>query len=175
MPTARESRGRLVIDFGDGAAFTIPPMRGKHGKTALDILLGITFGHTRNDEGQEAENAATERLRRMVLCLDGFTGWMRERRFQALRATQQQTVSQAAILWNVQGGSLDAVLDLLDEAGGGYPKGLGRVMRSCGLDAQYELLRTWLDSVANLSATASTPNPTGGLSTSASSEKTPTG
>lgn len=174
MPTtARETQGRLVIDFGDDNSFEIPPMRGRHGKEALDLLLGVTFGHTRNEFGQDAENDATERLRRMVLCLNGIPGWVRERRFQSLRSTQQQLVSQAAILWNVQGGSIDAVLDLLDSAGGGYPKGLGRVMRSCGLDAQYELLKTWLDSAASISATASTPNPTGGPSTSVSKETKP--
>lgn len=166
MPTAREERGNLVIDFGE-TIFTVPPMKGKHGRHALDLLLGITFGSTQREQGIDAELAATEELRRMVLGLAGVTGWWRERQFQRLRATQQQIISQAAILWNVQGGSLEAVLDLLDETDGDYPKGLGRVMRSCGLGAQYEALKTWLGSVAALSATASTKNPTGGPSTSA--------
>lgn len=166
MPiTARENGRTLVLDLGD-SSFTVPPMPGRHGREALSILLGVTFGSTRKEDGVDGENAATEKLRRMVLGLEGIGGWIRERRFQRLRATEQQAVSQAAILWNVQGGSIEAVLDLLDEAGGGYPKGLGRVMRSCGLGEAYETLRTWLDSVASISETGSTPSPTGGPNTS---------
>lgn len=167
MPTTAREDGRcLVLDLGH-SEFRIPPMPGRHGREALGILLGITFGHTRSDGGEDAEIADTEKLRRMVLVLSGPRGWLRERRFQALRASEQQAVSQAAILWNVQGGSLDAVQDLLEETGGGYPKALGRVMRSCGLGDQYDALKTWLDSAAALSAMGSTPNPTGGPSTSA--------
>lgn len=174
MPTTAREEGRnLVIDFGEAGTFTIPPMPGKHGKEALDMLLAVSFGQTRKDHGPEREREDTGKLALMCLGCVGVAGARRRRQFEKLRATQQEVVGEAAILWNVHGGGIDAVNDLLDEQDGGYPKALGRVMQSCGLGPAYEALKTWLDGVAQAasSATASTPStttPTGTGSTSAS-------
>ncbi|UOQ58095.1 hypothetical protein MUN78_04415 [Leucobacter allii] len=132
--------------------------------------MGITLGLTKQQHGPEREATDTERLTRLSVGFSGVTGRIRRTRFNKLRAAQQQELAQAAILWNVHGGSLDAVHDLLDEAGG-YPKALGRVMRSCGQGAAYEVLMTLLNGAdrALSSVTASsapTTIPTGTGSTS---------
>lgn len=179
MPiSAREDGRNLTIDLGAAGTFTIPPMPGSHGKAALDLLLAVTFGHSRKQDGLVKEQADTEKLTNMCLGTDGVRGYLRRRKFARLRASHQELVGMAAILWNVHGGSIDAVNDLLDEQDGGYPKALGRVMRSCGLGAAYEALTTWLNgaSQALSSATASTETtttPTGIESTSTSSETAP--
>ena len=177
MPTAREDRGRLILELGSSGTITIPPLPGRHGKEALGLLIGITLGSTKKQHGIERVFQDTEKLTFMCLGVNGIAGRLRRRKFERLRATEQEFVGQAAILWNVQGGRIDAVLDLLDEAGG-YPKALGRVMRSCGLGKPFETLTTLLNGVVQepSSAEASTPStttPTGTSSTSASSQKNP--
>lgn len=172
MPTtATETAGNLVIDFGDGSTYTIYPVPGKIGIEIQALLVGISLGTTLNEQGPDAVIENTERLTKLALGIPTKKRRQAPNRrwteFEQLRSSRQVIVSQAAILWNTGGGGIDAVQDLVEEAGGGYPKALGRVMRSSGLGDQYELLRTWLDSAASTSATASTPNPTGGPSTSA--------
>lgn len=171
MPTTAREEGRnLVIDFGESGTFTVPPMSGKQGRIALDLLLGITLGTTRHQHGQEREESDTEELTGLAVGFSGLRGRIRKARFERLRAQQQQEVAQAAILWNVHGGSIDAVHDLLDEAGG-YPKALGRVMRSCGQGQAYEALMTLLNGADQAlskatASSASTTTPTGTANTS---------
>lgn len=180
MPTtAQELNGNLVIDFGDGSDYTIYPVPGKIGIEIQALLVGISLGTTMHEQGPEAVIENTERLTKLALGMPDAPAKRRRRapnraeqaaqerftEFEQMRAARQQVIAQAAMLWNTGGGGLDAVQDLLDEAGG-YPKALGRVMESSGLGAQYQVLRTWLGSAENTSATASTPNPTGGPSTS---------
>lgn len=179
MPTtAREDAGNLILDFGDGTSFTIHPVPGHVGIQIQPLLVQIALGTHQGDLEQLA--ADTELIAKLALGMptDGKKRRRapnraeqerarRWREYDELRAARQALVSQAAILWNTAGGSFEAVLDLIDEAGGGYPKALGRVMRSSGLGDQYELLRTWLAGAAGTSETASTPSPTGGPSTSA--------
>lgn len=162
MPTtAREDHGNLIIDLGGSGTFTIPPMPGKNGRQALKMLLDVAFGAARKESGPEGERETTERLTMMCLGCDRISGFWRKRQFERLRATHQELVGEAAILWNVHGGSIDAVNDLLDEAGG-YPKALGRVLRSCGLGPAYEALTTLLDGAAQAqnSVTDSMPSTT---------------
>lgn len=167
MPTTAREEGRnLIIDLGEAGTFTIPPMRGSAGKNALDSLLSITFGQTRKDEGAEQEIKQTRDLTLSCLGCTSRLSFRRRRQFVRMRASHQELVGMAAILWNVHGGSIDAVNDLLDEQGGGYPKALGRVMESCGLGKAYEALTTLLNGVsqAQNSATDSltgTSTPTG--------------
>lgn len=172
MPTtARELNGNLVIDFGDGTDYTVYPVPGSVGIEIQTLLIGVALGTTMHGHGAEKVMEDTDRLTKLALGIPTKKRKQapnrRMREFDEMRAARQQVIAQAAILWNTGGGGIDAVQDLLDEAGGGYPKALGRVMRSSGLGDQYEVLRTWLDSAADTSETASTPNPTGGPSTSA--------
>lgn len=165
MTTAREQGTKLVLELGESGTFVIPAMPGKHGKAALQLLLGITVGSTAQEHGQERVHTDTQQLTNMCVGLSGPLAVFRRTRFARLRASQQELVTMAAILWNVHGGSIDAVNDLLEE-GGGYPKGLGRVMRSSGLGHVFEALETLLNgaSPAPKSATASsdaTTIPTG--------------
>ncbi len=172
--TAFEQNRHLHIDLGDGTMFTVPPIPGKTGRELLGLLVSVSFG-------TDLVNADVNALRLSHLSLGlpdgddaGLDGWEeREELYHSLRASEQERVSQAAILWNVQGGSIDAVHDLLNtEAGEAYPKALGRVMRSCGLGQQFEALRTWLSgasaSPTSTASTAPTTGPTGTSSTSAS-------
>ena len=170
MPTtAREEAGNLILDFGDGTTYTIYPVPGSVGVEIQGLLVGISLGVTMQEQGPETVMENTDRLTKLALGVP-----TRKRRqapnrrmteFEQLRAARQTVVAQAAILWNSGGGGIEAVDDLLNEAGG-YPKALGRVMQSSGLGAQYEVLRTWLDSAASTSETASTPSPSGGTTTS---------
>ncbi len=174
--TAFEQNRHLIIDLGDGTVFTVPPIPGSTGREMLGILVSVSFGTDLENAEKNAQKLSRQSLglpsRRGAK--DGITGWQeREELYESLRASEQERISQAAILWNVQGGSIDAVHDLLTtEAGEAYPKALGRVMRSCGLGQQFDALRTWLsgESETPMSAdsTAPTTGPTGTSSTSAS-------
>lgn len=172
--TAFEQNRHLHIDLGDGTLFIVPPIPGKTGRDMLGLLVSVAMGA---DIANAFEN--TLRLARLTLGLPheetpGIDGWQaREELYDSLRASEQERISQAAILWNVQGGSLDAVHDLLTtEAGEAYPKALGRVMRSCGLGQQFEVLQTWLhgesESPTSTASTAPTTGPTGTSSTGGS-------
>lgn len=168
--TAHEEGRNLVVDLGGAGTFTVPPMPGKHGKEALGILLGIATGSTSQEHGPARVTTETERLANMCLGLDGIRGYSRRTQFRKLRSSQQEILGTAAILWNVHGGSIDAVNDLLEE-GGGFPKALGRVMRSSGLGHVFEALQTLLNgaSPAPSSAADSSPDtstPTGTANTS---------
>jgi len=173
MPiTAKEHLGNLIIDFGDETSFTIYPVPSKIGIEIQALLVGITMGTTMHEHGADRLMADTEKIAKLALGvpLKGKPN-RRWREFSELRSARATLVSQAAILWNTGGGSIDAVNDLLDEAGG-YPKALGRVMQSSGLGEQYKLLRTWLDGAAQAqnsaaASTASTTTPTGTSNTSA--------
>ncbi|QIK63835.1 hypothetical protein G7068_12015 [Leucobacter viscericola] len=164
--TARELNGNLIIDFGDGTDYMVYPVPGKIGIEIQAILVGITMGTTGHEHGADRLASDTEKIAKLALGVPvkGRTN-KRWAEFDKLRSARATVVSQAAILWNTGGGGIDAVMDLLEE-GGGYPKALGRVMQSSGLGDQWKILRTWLDGVGLTSATASTPNLTGGLNTS---------
>ncbi|WP_449281255.1 hypothetical protein [Leucobacter sp.] len=181
MPTtAKEHLGNLVIDFGDGTDYTIYPVPGSIGIEIQTLLVGISLGTTMHGQGPDQVLADTERLTKLALGMPTEASKRRRKApnraeqaarqrftaFEGLRQARQQIVAQAAILWNTGGGGIEAVEDLLNEAGG-YPKALGRVMDSSGLGDKYALLRTWLDSAADTSATASTKSPDGGPNTSA--------
>lgn len=154
---AFEQNRHLHIDLGDGEIFVIPPIPGRIGKEMLGLVITQAFG---SDVANAEENS--ERLGRCAIglpvdeivrqheTLPGYPGVgdyaEREAKLEDYRAAEQTPILQAAILWNVQNGSLDAVHDLLNtEAGEAYPKALGRVMRSSGLEPQFNLLRQWLN------------------------------
>lgn len=166
MPTiAYEEADRLVIDFGH-SNFSVPAIPGHLGKKASTLLVSVAMGVS---DPAQTDDMVTE-LTEIVLGKQLARWKARKRAFENLRAPLQSVVVQAATLWNVHGGGIDAVNDLLDEAGGGYPKALGRVMHSLGLGEQYELLRTYLDGAAQAQnspagSSASTTTPTGTANT----------
>lgn len=142
--TAFEQNRHLNIDLGDGTMFTVPPIPGRIGKRLLGLLVQVSFGTNLETADVDAEELAAEALGKSA------PGWEeREALYETLRASEQAQVAQAAIVWNVQGGSIDAVHDLLNtEAGEAYPKALARVMESCGLGPQFNQLRQWLNGVS---------------------------
>ncbi|MHA3724319.1 hypothetical protein ACXR2T_10610 [Leucobacter sp. HY1910] len=167
MPTtAREHLGNLIIGFGDGTDYTIYPVPGSIGLEIQALLVGLTLGTTAHEQGADQVISDTERIAKLALGvpLKGKSN-KRWREFDQLRSARATLISQAAILWNTGGGGIEAVEDLINEAGG-YPKALERVMQSSGLGAQYKILRTWLDGVGVTSETASTQSPTGTGTTS---------
>ena len=190
MPTitAREELGNLIIDFGDGTDYTVYPVPGKIGIEIQAMLVGVALGATLAADGPDKVIEDTDRMTRLALGVKdpdaaprrklrkapNQTEQAAQRRwndFQNLRSARQAIVAQAALLWNCGGGGIDAVLDLLDEAGG-YPKALERVMQSSGLGAQYKTLKAWLDGAAQAqnseaASTEPTTTPTGGKNTSA--------
>lgn len=180
----------LHIDLGDGEIFTIPPVPGRIGKEMLGIVIATAFG-----TDIENSEANSERLGRCAIGLpveaekrgeatvpaySGLAGWEeREEKLESYRASEQTVILQAAILWNVQNGSMDAVHDLLNtEAGEAYPKALARVMRSSGLEQPFQLLRDWLSgALANPTTAANTDattSPSGTKPTDAFETSTPT-
>lgn len=191
--TAFEQNRHLHIDLGDGTLIIVPPIPGRTGRELLGLLTSVSFG---TDLVNAEANA--QRLARLALGLSaeaytphgeglqplepvaGLPGAdKREELYESLRASEQERVAQAAILWNVQGGSIDAVHDLLStEAGEAYPKALARVMRSCGLGQQFEALRTWLSgesaSPTHQGSTEPTTGRNGISSTSESETSSPT-
>lgn len=141
--TAREEKRKLIIDLGDDETYiTVPPVRGEQGREATALLVGVTFGAT---EGVPDTEVATDRITRICMG-EGLPGF--EERFETfseLRGTEQMLVGQAVMFWNCQGGSIEAVNDILDsEPGVGLPKALNRVMQSYGLGAQFKRLTTFL-------------------------------
>lgn len=149
MPaTATEHHGDLVIDFGDGTTYTVYPVPGKTGIEIQTLLVGISLGTTMHGQGPEQVMEDTERLTKLALGIPAKKRKQAPNRrwteFDRMRASRQSIVAQAAILWNTGGGGIEAVNELLNEAGG-YPKALGLVMQSSGLGDKYEALRTWLN------------------------------
>lgn len=141
--TAREEKRKLIIDLGDDETYlVIPPVKGEQGRKATALLVGVTFGASDGLKGAEEQ---TDEITRICLgeSLPGFEE--RLETFSDLRGTEQMLIGQAVIFWNCQGGSIEAVNDILDsEPGVGLPKALNRVMRSYGLDGQYKRLTTFL-------------------------------
>ncbi len=172
--TAFEQNRHLHIDLGDGTVFRVPPVPGAVGITMLANLVKVSFGTDLPNAETDAQGLARAALG------ESEEGWEeREALYESLRASEQTRVAQAAILWNVQGGSIDAVHDLLNtEAGEAYPKALGRVMRSCGLGMPFAQLTTWLNgasaSPGQTGSSAPTSGPTGTSNTSASEPRTAT-
>lgn len=187
---AFEQNRKLHIDLGDGDIFVVPPIPGRIGREMLGIVIATAFGtdpaHAEEDAvrlGRCALGLPVGEAKRVNGVLPAYPGIddheEREHRLQDLRGTEQLLLQQAAILWNVQHGDIDAVHDLLNTpAGEAYPKALGRVMRSCGLGTQFELLRKWLSGASvnptNTASTADTTSPIGTSSTNAFATSTST-
>lgn len=141
--TAREEKRKLIIDLGDDeTTLIIPPIPGEAGRRATALLVGVTFGAT---EDEEQVHSSTEDIARICLGegLPGFDELFAT--FESLRGTEQMMVGQAAIFWNCQGGSIEAVNDILSsDPGVGLPKALNRVMQSYGLAEQFKRLTLFL-------------------------------
>lgn len=141
--TAREEKRHLIIDLGDGETIlTVPPIKGSEGRRATAALVGITFGATDGEDQILSDTADITEV-----CLGkGLPGYdERYELFESLRGTEQMQVGQAVIFWNMQGGSIDAVHDILNsDPGVGLPKALDRVMRSYGLAEQFKRLTSFL-------------------------------
>ncbi|WP_300733701.1 hypothetical protein [Pseudomonas sp.] len=178
--TAFEANRHLNIDLGSGEIFTIPPLPGRLGRDALAYTVSIAFGTSLQSAPRDADWLSK-------VCLgfpygepgdpDHVPGSAdhadRFERFETYRASEQERIIQAAIVWNVQGGSLDAVHDLLNTAAGdAYPKALVRVMASCGLAEPYQALLTFLaggsESPTQAESTGGTSTPIGTSNTSES-------
>ncbi|RLP68352.1 hypothetical protein D9V30_10205 [Mycetocola reblochoni] len=107
--TAFERGRSLVFTIGDQAepdhvTITVPPLPVRDGALLLAEYVGVVFGEADSIEelGRNAESMA----RRAV----GPTAW---EALQELRAEESNTVINAAVMWNVQGGGMQLVRDII--------------------------------------------------------------
>jgi len=133
-------RGRkLIIDLGDEGdedmiRIVVKPIPSKQGAALQALHAGIAFG-----QSEELEREATLMGRLAV----GVENWDT---IEELRWAEAEPVIHAAFFWNVQGGSIDLVNTVLNEALGGYPKALSTLMERNGLSQPFSLLKTLLSS-----------------------------
>lgn len=134
-------RGRkLIVDLGDEGEedfirVTVKPISAKQGAALQAIHAGIAFG-----QAEDPEEHATLMGKLAV----GEENWPiidNELRWQ-----ESEAVVNAAFFWNVQGGGIDLVNVVLNEALGGYPKALSTLMERNGLSQAFGLLTTLLNS-----------------------------
>lgn len=150
-------RGRkLIIDLGDEGEedfirVTVKPINSKQGAALQAIHAGIAFGQA-GDPEQHAEL--------MGKLAVGEENWPLID--EELRWKEAEAVVNAGFFWNVQGGGIDLVNTVLNEALGGYPKALSTLMERNGLSEAFGLLTTLLNS----DEAAATPAPEGTSDTS---------
>lgn len=134
-------RGRkLVIDLGDEGdedfiRVTIKPLSAEKGAALQALHAGIAFGQSDDPERDAlfmGKLAAGEENWQII---DGELRWQ-----------EAESVVNAAFFWNVQGGGMDLVNTVLNEALGGYPKALSTLMTRNGLSNAFGLLTTLLNS-----------------------------
>ncbi len=136
-------RGRkLMVDLGDEAEpdelirIAIKPIPAKQGAVLQALHAGVAFGQSEDPErdvtfmGKLAVGEENWEL------IDGDLRW-----------SESEAVVNAAFFWNVQGGGIDLVNTLLNEALGGYPKALSTLMQRNGLSTAFGQLTTLLSSV----------------------------
>ena len=156
MITAREKGRKLEITVGGGdEAITIlvPPITAKQGSALLASYANVALGVVDGDEsGVESENVA-----RISLGEAAFS------QLEQLRWAESEIVINAAFFWNVQGGGIEYVNQMLTD---GIPKARQTLLEKVGLWDVHSLQQTLLDSaLASLTNTAvsnATTTPDGG-------------
>lgn len=135
-------RGRkLILDLGDEAdpdeliRIVVKPIPAKQGAVLQALHAGVAFA-----QSEDAERDV-EFMGKLAV---GEENWAT---IEAdLRWSESEAVVNAAFFWNVQGGGIDLVNMVLNEALGGYPKALSTLMQRNGLSSAFAQLTTLLNS-----------------------------
>jgi hypothetical protein len=173
---------------------SVPPLSARLGTRLFAFYAGIAFARQESLDAVGFEGSPEEAVAHMtrmalgaleISDVDGGSEAdriiARERwdKIQTLRWDEAQTVCNAALFWNVQGGSMEAVQALLDEStnddgtpAGGVPKAQELVLAANGLNSAFSRLKTLLDSELNIgTSTADTPSTSDANSPTDSSEQ----
>lgn len=154
-------RGRkLILDIGtegdeDFIRMTVRPIPAQQGAALQALNAGIAFA-----QSEDPERDATNMGKLAV----GEENWPIID--EQLRWKEAEAAVNAAFFWNVQGGGIDLVNVVLNEALGGYPKALSTLMERNGLSTAFGLLTTLLSSDEDVEtpapdATSDTSTPPG--------------
>lgn len=157
MIKAVEQGRNLIITVGAGdddsaIDITVKPLPAKVGMGLMALWTGIFFGETEQPETD------ADRYSRLAV---GEENWAVIE--NDLRWEEMKDVINVAFFWNVPGGGIDLVNEMLRD---GYPKAQESLLKSNGLWESVSLLRTWLDGVSasptpEPAATPDTATPTG--------------
>ena len=157
MITAREKGRHLELIVGGGddmLSFLVPPISAKTGAKLLSDFVGVAFAQV---EGQEALDTAAS-LAETALGTEVFE------QIQDLRWAEQEQITNAAFMWNVQGGGIDLVNEYL---AGGLGKARETLLRAVGLWEAFSLLETSLVSewerLTSSAVSLDTSTPAGGV------------
>lgn len=165
----------------DVVRVSVPPLTARMGSRLFAFYAGIAFARQDSLDAvgfTGTPKEAVEHMTRMALGAlelpDGDGGSEAQRviarerwdHVQALRWDEAQTVCNAALFWNVQGGSLEAVQALLDEStnedgtpAGGVPKAQELVLQANGLaDALSRLTNSLASGASRPTSSADTPS-----------------
>ena len=144
-------RGRkLIIELGEEAdsddliRITVKPIPAKQGAALQALHAGVAFGQSKEPERDVTFMGKLAVGEENWPVIDGELRW-----------SESEAVINAAFFWNVQGGGIDLVNIVLNEALGGYPKALSTLMQRNGLSTAFAQLTTLLSSDAD----AETPEP----------------
>lgn len=151
-------RGRkLIIDLGDETEpddlirVTVKPIPAAMGAALQALHAGIAFGQSEDPERDVTFMGKLAVGEENWPIIDGDLRW-----------SESEAVINAAFFWNVQGGGIDLVNVVLNEALGGYPKALSTLMQRNGLSTAFGQLTTLLNSAEG----DETPAPDGTSDTS---------
>ena len=164
MITARE-KGRsleLIVGGGDDMlSFIVAPINSAMGAQLLAKFLNVAFGNGTPEELQtEVVDLAQLALGREVY-----------EQISVLRWAEQEQVSNAAFLWNIQGGGINVVQEYLTE---GFPKARETLLRAVGLLEAFSLLQTSLSlGLENLTSSDDSPDTSTPSGSESSSEPLP--
>lgn len=145
--TAREKGRKLELTIGDDEdddkiVVLVPPVNTSTGAALLALWAGILFAQSEQPE-VDAEN-----LGRIAV---GEENW---EVVTELRSAESTTIINAAIFWNVQGGGIELVREMLRD---GLPKARMSLAEANGLAAALSALQTLL----NGASASQTPSPAG--------------
>lgn len=151
--TAAEKGRNLILTVGeegedDTVTLTVRPVNAETGATLLALWLGIAFGHS-----SKPQDDATA-LGKTALGEDNWPA------LETLRSAEATDVINAAFFWNVQGGGIDLVNEMLRD---GLPKAQETLASRNGFGQELSQLTTLLLSVAASETRA--PAGTSGTST----------
>lgn len=149
MITAYEEGRSLILVVAEGSEdelrFTIKPLSVKDGTEIFAQFCGIVFGESPDTAADEA----TDFAKRAV----GEENFIK---LDVLRYAEANEIINAAFMWNVQGGGIDLVQEMLSD---GLPKARETLFSSNGLGAAYSALTTLLSMASeNPTSVADTPD-----------------
>lgn len=147
MITAVEKGRKLIITVGaggdDAIEIAVPPVNTAVGSAIFALWAGITFAQVGDKDDTREERIAKVEVNaeNMAKLAIGEDNWPV---VEDLRSAESTAVINAAIFWNVQGGGIELVNEMLRD---GYPKARMTLATSNGLGDVLSRLQTLLDGV----------------------------